>query len=273
MMAAGPNRQQMLAQAFEGPGFTMRQKNSECCRCCCCQPNMEWTVHEYREKLQINEQLPTRYSIFESATWCGRTCSFCVPGARSTIYRMYQGDVQNIPEQLVNQPVLLTHEKDATCGSNMFLFSGQDGGQVRIPCCCCLPYLTTRDSDGHILGTTKQVCNPCIFVCKFAVENANGDRRYYIYPDTMCCGLCVKCNCEGEGAKCCTIPYYIRRLDYSKVDDAKIVDLWAGFKKEACTRQNHYQVKFPQQADLATRATLQGAALMLDLIVFEQNQS
>lgn len=258
-MDIGPDRQHMQAvyAAFDGPGFVMKTKPSGCCRCCCCRPNRECTVHDFRDEPKLDDSLAVKYSLIESATQCGRTCAFCAPGSRAITYRLYEGDVAPSDSQsLINKPVLLTHEKNATCCSNLFIILGQNGNQVRIPCCCNLPYLITKDANGQVLGTTKQVCNPCCCVYKYALEKPNGERKYYLLPNTCCCGCCLECYCDGSSA---AIPYDIRHLDDSKIEDAKIQLRWL-----------HYFIKYPQNADFATRATLQGAALLLDMTVYEQ---
>lgn len=259
-----------LDEAVSGPGFILKQKNSECCRCCCCQPPMHWTTHDYAEELDPNYEAPTKLTIIETSSWIGRTCSFCMPGHRQIRYNVYQGVVD--PDQ-VNQESVMTIEKNCTCGSNIFLFA-TDGGQVRLPCCFNLPYFTTKDQSGKVLGTTRYLCNPCIFVPKFSLSGSDNKVRYLMSPDTCCLGCCVRCRCGQKGAKCCSIPFLIRDVTTrEKVDDAKIVDLWAGFKKECCTRQQMYQTKYPLNADTDLKATMLGSALLLDLVVFEQEQS
>ena len=79
-------------------GFLMSKKNSQCYRNCCCQPNMEFTVHEYATEIKQddiqNHRFPIIMTIFEDASWCGRSWSFCCPGFRGTTYRVYKGDVE-----------------------------------------------------------------------------------------------------------------------------------------------------------------------------------
>lgn len=276
-MAAPPPQQMvskaLLTAATQVPGYIMKQKNSECCRFLCCQPNMEFTTHDYREELKPNEQLETRYTVLETASYCGRTCSFCAPGSRSTTYRMYPGqiNVSGDAGAVFGSPIVMSHEKEGTFGADCLLCCSNDGN-IRVPCCCNLPYLTTKDGEGNVLGVTRYVCNICCLVPRFSVENPQGARMYELSPDTCCLGCCVRPRCGGGGAKCCRVPFIIRHPVTSQpVDDGKIVDLWAGLAREACTRQNMYQIKFPASADQAMRATLLGAALLVDLVVFEQN--
>ena len=38
-------------------GMMIYQKTSQCCRCLCCQPNIDWTVHDYVENWSADTQL------------------------------------------------------------------------------------------------------------------------------------------------------------------------------------------------------------------------
>lgn len=282
-----PARQSMLLnEVVASPGFVMKQKNSECCKCLCCQPNMQWSLHDYKEQFRVEEEWPIRYTMLEESSQCGRACSFCMPAHRTSKYFMFQGDV-NMPangqaSSLVGQhPVIMTHEKNCTCGVNMFLCFGQNGEQIRVPCCANLPYLTTRDASNNVIATTRVICQPCVCVPKFTLENSQGRVTHMISPDTCCGGMCVACQC-GSGASTVRIPFFIRDISntYMHLDnDAKISDMWSGLKKECCTRQNWYQIKYPAPDDrtahrnidiVSLRAGMIGAALLIDMALFEQ---
>lgn len=45
-----------------------------------------------------------------------------------------------------------------------------------------------------------------------------------------------------------------------------------GMAAECCTRRGLYGIKFPTQATAEQRATLVGAALLIDVTIFEQMQ-
>jgi hypothetical protein len=126
-------------------------------------------------------------SISEEASRCGRTCSFCMPGHRATKYTVRAGlyDEENPGTQ--SNRVLYTHEKDTTCGTNVFI-AFTDGGQLRIPMCCNLPYLETKDANGAKLGRTQYICDACLFVPKFHISNRNGETKYLLRPDTCVAG-------------------------------------------------------------------------------------
>mmetsp|Transcript_65460 Transcript_65460/g.206890 ORF Transcript_65460/g.206890 Transcript_65460/m.206890 type:complete len:147 (-) Transcript_65460:284-724(-) len=146
-----------------------------------------------------------------------------------------------------------------------------------MPMCCFLPYLDTKDAQGNLLATTNYLCDECLCVPKFSVTRPTGDEMYRIRPDTCFMGMCVECKCDGAKGKCCRVPFYIRKPDPSmeKLDagEAVIVDLWAGFKNECCTRRNVYQIRFPKGAGVNEKAALMGSTLLVDLVLYEQEGS
>jgi hypothetical protein len=285
MVQVGPGVQTMEDGLLESQGVILTQKNSECCRFCCCQPQMDFTTHDYAEEWSQRDESAAKSTILENASWFGRCMSFCMPGSRETTWTQYKGTVDRQGDQLVtpdgSKPeVLMTHSKPRTNGVNVFLCQG-DGGQLRVPCCCDLPYLETKDPSGRTMGTTRYICDKCLWVPKFSVENGQGQEVYRLRPDTCCLGCCVRCRCGGKGGKCCRVPILLRDpITHEPVQQTMegktapgIVDLWAGFKRECCTRRNVYQVKYPTDIDDDMKATLVGAALLVDLTLFEQDQS
>jgi len=147
-------------------------------------------------------------------------------------------------------------------------------GVIRCPCCCFLPYLNTRDRSGQLIGTSKYMCDHCLFVPKFQVMDAQGREVYRVRPDTCVLGCCVRCKCGGVKGKCCRVPYVIRDpRTNAPIEDAEIVDMWAGFKNECCTRKNIYGIKFPSQASQQMKASLIGTALLIDITMVEQEGS
>jgi len=253
-------------------GVMVYQKTSQCCRCCCLQPNIDWTIHDYKEDWSHTDQLVTKMFIKEEAPYCGRCWSNCWPAFRQTTYTVYDGDSEN-------GQVLFKHEKPWTC-SNCPLVMYGDSGPVRCPCCCCLPYLETKDASGNLLGTSKYVCDQCLFVPKYDLFDRNGNHIYRVRSETCVGGMCMKCRCNSGGGKgkCFRVPFLIREptAPFKQIDDAQITDLWAGGLHECCTNREMYAVKFPatmspQDAD-ALKKTLIGMTLLLDLTINEQDQ-
>ena len=99
--------------------------------------------------------------------------------------------------------VVLTHSKEATCSNCPWC---PPHPKMRVPWCFCLPYLETRDADGELLGTTKYVCDACLFVPKYDVLDADGEAAYRIRPDVCCLGACVRFRCGGPNGNCWRIP-------------------------------------------------------------------
>jgi len=261
-------------------GFILRQKTSECCTCCINQPNIDFTLHPYVNKegqklMKSADELPTIALIKENASFCGRCYSCCAPGSRATKYYVLAG--ANDPGKLeVGQvppgQVIMTHEKEWTCGTTQLIGWDDNGNGIRCPCCCCLPYLETKDANGTLLGKSKWVCDACPFIPKWSVEDAQGQAQYTLRPD-VCCGCCPEIKCGGSGARRCRIPFYLRNPETNdKIGDGQISDLWLGFKNECCHKRNMYAIQYPPGATDAMKKTLIGTALLVDITVFEQEQ-
>ena len=69
----------------------MTQKTSQCCRCCCLQPNIHWQYAPLTEEIVTLSQSSgvgaaiqgkTHMHVQEDAPYCGRTLSWCYPGFR-----------------------------------------------------------------------------------------------------------------------------------------------------------------------------------------------
>ena len=250
-------------------GFVIKQRTSECCRCCCCQPNIDWIIGSYDKYVDPNVEPPAVLYIEEEAPYCGRCWSYCLPGARPTTYNVHKGSTPD-------DPIVLRHEKSWTCGQNI-LVGLSDGGPIRCPCCCFLPYLNTYEHrTNQLLGSSRYLCDECLFVPKFGIYDNLGNPQYLLRPDTCCCGCCVLCKCCEKGARCCQIPYYFRHFDTKdKIDqdeEVSIRDLWAGIGSEACTKKNLYAVKYPTNCTSnSTKATIQGCTLLIEMTMVEQN--
>jgi len=266
--AGGSTMESILA----GEGLILRQKTSECCRCCCNQPPIHWYATPFDPNWAVDKPYPKIASISEvGSTWLGRCCSFFAPGSRATKYEVRAGDYDESAPN--GAPVLFSHQKDGTCGSNVFITFLQDG-QCRIPCCCFLPNLETRGADGAKMGSTQYLCDACIFVPKFAIKDHTDTERYRLRPDVCCLGCCVrcKCSCDTKDGKCCRLPFLLRNPQTLEPVGGDITDLWAGMKSECCTKRNTYSIRFPPNCDNSMKATIVGSALLVDLVVFEQEQ-
>lgn len=252
-------------------GVMVYQKTSQFCRCCCCQPNIDWTIHPYKDDWAHTDQLETLMTIKEDAPYFGRCMSNPCPAARSTKYTVHRGDSEQ-------GHVLFTHQKSCTNSNCPVVMYGQ-GGPVRCPCCCALPYLDTLDENGKTIGTTKYICDMWCFVPKYSVSDASGDVVYLIRPETCVAGCCVNCKCNGQKGKCFRIPFLIRdpKPPHAPLKDAVITDLWAGGLNECCANREMYSLKFPaplqQNAKLAEnmRKTLVGSTLLIDMSLNEQD--
>mmetsp|Transcript_19593 Transcript_19593/g.39170 ORF Transcript_19593/g.39170 Transcript_19593/m.39170 type:complete len:317 (-) Transcript_19593:43-993(-) len=288
--------------------MVISQATSQCCRCLCFQPSINFTMTEGKgnvttsDHARLGELGEVGGWIAEEATFAGRCCSSCCPGARATRHTVHAG---RIPPALVKEetsfgcpsiqwgeksdefgdlnpedlgPVTFVHEKAKTNGVSCGL------GDKRCPCCCNLPYLETKDAHGKPLGRTEYVCDWCLFVPKFDVFDGNGNQAYRIRPDTCVGGLCVQCRCcdGGAGGKCCRVPFIIRDphtheplkasgFGGSGEKKAQITSLWTGIKR-CCQKKDAYAVHFPQGATKEMKATLIGSNILIDMAIFEQEE-
>jgi len=250
--------------------MVVSQATSQCMRCCCFQPSINFVMTEGKnnvspvDQVRQNELGEVGGWIAEESSLLGRACSACVPGARKTKYTTHSGP---IPDSLRKEEgelgcckiqwgpmadafgaidpstlgeVMFTHEKEWTNGVTAGL------GDMRVPCCCNLPYLETKDTKGKVLGKTEYVCDMCLFVPKFDVKDGAGNSKYRIRPDTCVGGLCVMCRCGGQGGKCCRVPFFIRDPvtqepvkcnNEGGESNAQITSLWMGMKR-CCQKKN-----------------------------------
>lgn len=261
-----PGQQQMRFD--ELPGVMVQQETNLCCRCCCCQPNINYRMQVFTDDYEPGTDLESTWFIAEDAGFLGRCCSCLYPGARKTQWTVHSGSN-------AEGPVLMTHDKEMTCSHCPAIFWSDGGEILRCPCCCCLPYLTTRSPDGQVLGTTKYVCDRWLFVPKFDVFDANDQHIYRIRSETCCLGCCVRCRRGGRRGGGFRVPHSIREPfePFNQIADADITDLWAGFVRQACTKQETLGVKFPpvreDQDRFAVKATLVGATLLLNTLLYD----
>ena len=147
-------------------------------------------------------------------------------------------------------------------------------------CCCFLPSMTTKDSNGNVLGKTEFVCDGCCFVPKYDVFDPSGEKKYRIRPDVCCLGACVLCRIGGAKGKCCRVPYIVRDpKTYEALkgnggeEDAQLTQLWAGLGNECCTQRDAFHVVFPDGATPEEKLVLTGSTILLDVVQVENRDS
>ena len=157
-------------------------------------------------------------------------------------------------------------------------------------CCCCCgddshcqqPYLTTRNSQGEVIGQTKFICDECLCVPKFHITNRDGQVKYLLRPDTCCGGICVMPRWGGRRGKCCRVPFLIRDPStYEPIststsiedgeENAQITFLWSGLVNEACYKRHAYHIAFPQDSTPEDRLTLIGSSILVDVALYEHD--
>jgi len=257
----------------------VQQETNLCCRCCCCQPNINYRMQPWYDNYSPGTDINTTWYMVEDAGFLGRCLSCQFPGARKTRWTVHQGDN-------ASGPVIMYHEKEVTC-SHCPCVCVSDGGEiVRIPWCCCLPYLETHAADGRLLGTTRYVCDQYLCVPKFDVFDAQDNHVYRIRSDTCCFGCCVQCrrgnSAQNQGGRrrgLFRVPHQIREPvePHGKLSgphgEADVTDLWAGWRRQICTKQETLGVKFPHMQEggdpFAMKATLVGATILLNSLMYD----
>jgi len=243
---------------------------------CCCDFRNEFSIHEY-DRAYSEGSNPSEEIMFakETTGCCIRNFSYFAPAFRATTFAVWQGAFSTCKdaERPGIDKAFLTHSKKTTLG--VFCRIPAKDGDIIIPCCCCLPYLETKDASGRLVGKTQYICDMYLCVPKFDIQDANGASQYRLRPDTCCAGCCILCKCGGPGGRCLHVPYYIRdpvsfeKLKSKTGEDAAIDDLWEGVKKACCNR-NNYAVAFPQGITPEMKATILGAVFLLEMAEYEQ---
>ncbi|CAD7965710.1 unnamed protein product [Amoebophrya sp. A120] len=244
---------------------------------CCCDLLNEFSIHEF-EHADAENAGPEIMFAKESAGCFIRCLSHFAPGFRETSYDQWCGAYSEKTEsERPKQPeVFLKHEKKCTNGVSCLVMEG-DGGPLRVPCCCMLPYLETKDVNGVVLGKTQYLCDRYLFVPKYDVMGPDGTKWYRIRPDTCCGDCCVNCDCSQGGCRgrCCAIPFYLRDLQTNEIlpgerpgTQAQITNLFSGLKE--CVNRENYSVRFPDKATPQQKATVIGATFLIEMLHFEQ---
>lgn len=273
----------------------LAQSTSQCCRCCCFQPSINWVLAEGDNFTPGTNpfSLDSVGWIHEESSFCQRTWSWLLPGCRAIKYVQHAGpapasimkenegwftcqtgDVSDgLAEKDIESNIVATHEKALTCGY-CFQF-----GDLTFPICNCvpLPYLETKNMSGEVIGRTVYVCDHCCFVPKYDVIDASGQTKHRIRPDTCVGGLCIQCRCDGPKGKCFRVPFIIRdpdtkepRMTAGNETKAQVDVLWSGWANECCTQKNAYHVAFPQGMTEDDKLLLLGSAVLVDVTMFEQ---
>ena len=114
------------------------QSTSQCCRCCCFQPSINWVLAEGSnfEPGSNPYALDSVGWIHEESSFCQRWWTWILPGCRAAKYVQHSGpapasimgenqdwfacQTEEIPKGLDDfdrqANVVVTHEKDCTCG-------------------------------------------------------------------------------------------------------------------------------------------------------------
>lgn len=125
-------------------------------------------------------------------------------------------------------------------------------------CCfpCCLQELAVMSplAGNMPLGYVKQEWS--ILTPKYVIENANHEEVLKIR------GPICTCRC------CADVDFKILALDEQTVV-GHVRKQWGGLLREAFTDADNFSVTFPMDLDVQTKATVLGAAFLIDYMYFE----
>lgn len=124
-------------------------------------------------------------------------------------------------------------------------------------CCfpCCLQQLEVSSPPGTTIGFVKQRWT-CIKP-KFDITDGDGNVALVI------CGPWCTYSCAGD------VEFKIMTPDESQ-EIGRISKQWTGLLKEAFTDMDNFGITFPMDLDVRCKATLIGAAFLIDYMFFEK---
>lgn len=248
-----------------GIGVFVKKQRNQGFQMPCCRPNTTWDVKDFDSETVVSD---TQLAYLkEEAGFIGRCYSPLCPAARPTKYTMYAagGDGE----------ILATYEKGPTCTNAICLLPHP---ALKLPWCCCLPYLTVRDADGTVLGhsryiTQKKCC--CIPTKCFVPTIGIYDKEkmiYAMFPDVCCCGCCIK---PSHGWNCCDVSFWTRWYEkpHIPIDLASITGKWTP-TSWINKRGEGYEMVFPINRPVdkmePVRKLMVGTALLIHLGMYEQ---
>jgi len=120
-------------------------------------------------------------------------------------------------------------------------------------CCfpCCLQELEVHSPPGTIIGSVEQQWS--IFYPKFIIKDDRGNPVMKINGPF--------CACE-----CCSDLDFIVTSATDGSEVGKISKQWSGLDKEIFTDADNFGINFPMDLDVKVKATLLGAAFLIDFI-------
>jgi len=124
----------------------------------------------------------------------------------------------------------------------------------RCPSCCfpcCLQELEVHSPPGTIIGSVEQQWS--IFYPKFIIKDDRGNPVMKINGPF--------CACE-----CCSDLDFIVTSATDGSEVGKISKQWSGLDKEIFTDADNFGINFPMDLDVKVKATLLGAAFLIDFI-------
>jgi len=260
----GPHRALLVKQ-------TMRGCFQECLGC---DARSEYKVAPFDPQqldgIQVSEQALSAPDIMYALEESSCLCRLCNAAGRNFQMNVSQGGEPGGEK-------LLYFDKPLTCPA--FCVVQTDSGQMDIPCCCCLPYLTPMTPQGQAMNSQSLYhCDPYCFVPKFTYHE-KGTMIYMVKPETCCGGCCVACDCcSGKGLV--YIPFYFHDDkdqviggEYNDPNTPQIRKVWAGLKKECCSTADTFTVVFPENCSTERKVGLLGLTFLIDFVYFEGHQT
>jgi len=124
-------------------------------------------------------------------------------------------------------------------------------------CCfpCCLQHLEVHSPPGTIIGSVEQKWS--LLYPQFVVKDESGATLMNI-AGPFCVVDC-----------CCDVAFTVTSASDGQ-EVGKITKQWAGLGREMFTDSDNFGINFPLELDVKVKATLLGAAFLIDFMYFEE---
>lgn len=140
-------------------------------------------------------------------------------------------------------------------------------------------YLFRKYLASFFWGLLNFISCSCFSVPSFKVTDGSDQPLYLIHPPLCCGGVCVNCCAEGNpcGKGCCKQSFRVYNADIGNQGgdefEGVILKKPKSLMTEVFTDANAFEVTFPTTASADQKGILTGAAIFINSIYYEGDQS